>query len=424
MRFIEKIIKIVLGCILPKRAYKSVIGRMDKTKQAITATPEVKWLFWILFLPLRLVFGLLAAIVKTILIWIPGEFYPNLRYRLNELYADLTQRHLGRKLSFKRDSLRRELFSKGKQRKKSFGKKNPDKTFFVIRPYYFMEVNELAPTISNLLFHYYRNLQHLTHAVNNGWIPVVDWRNYGPFPHQEDEPVNGTTDCWEYYWEQPSEYSLEEVYQSKHVILSNRNSRDYGYIPAPQMTAPFAAYGKRLATQCPEYAKLFKFNEHTQKYFDERLEQVFPSDENARILGVCVRAMSYGLKKHTNHPIQPTMEELKALIEKQMEQYSLDYCFVTCESQLVIDELTEYFGDDKLLALPRLRYTDAPTEEFNLLYEDGQKYQTNLDYLAEMFLLSKCTCFLGGMSSGTRVALIWNEDQYENTYIFDRGNWK
>lgn len=428
MDLLVRMIRICFSCLIPKSLRARFIYCTTKIKAIMTNPKELK-IFWkvlglllkVVLYPVALVVSFVLAFLQSIVVLVmPQKRYAETAYNFHEFYKDMVQRSLGLKLSFKRVCLRNELFTKGCEKKKSYGNKNADKTFFVIRPYYFMEANELATTVSNLLFHYYRCLQHLTYAINNDYIPVVDWRNYGPFPHQEETPINGTTDCWEYFWKQPSEYTLEEVYESKNVILSDQNTRNYGYIPEVQFRSPFASYAKRLAVTCPEYADSFEFNDVTKEYFQQKIEEVFPKDE--RILGVCVRAMSYGSSAVKNHPIQPAMEQLIELIEQKMEEWELGYCFVTCESQLVIDELKEKFGD-KLIFLPRLRYTYKPTSEDNVLYEDGQKYKTNLDYLTEMYMLSKCTSIIGGMNSGMRAAIIWNADCYEHMYIFDKGNW-
>lgn len=421
MNILLKFLGIIMSMIMPRKLKEHLKYSLTRIKTIMTNKKELK-IFWkILFFPFDFVLSLIFAILQSLIVLIlPKKFYSETVYNFHEFYTDITQRNIGRKVALKRVCLRRELFTKGCQKRKCFGNKNKDKTFFVIRPYYFMEANELATTVSNLLFHYYRSLQHLTYAVNNGYIPIIDWRNYGTFPHQEEMPINGTTDCWEYYWKQPSDYTLEEVYQSKNVILSDQNTRNYGYIPEVQFKSPFNNYAKRLAINCPKYSELFEFNDITKTYFEKRINENFP--EEGRILGVCVRAMSYGSAVVKNHPIQPDMEQLKVLINQKMEEWELDYCFVTCESQLVIDELKDCF-EDKLIFLPRKRYTYKPTSEDNVLYEDGQKYQTNLDYLTEMYMLSKCTCIIGGMNSGMRASIIWNKNNYENMYIFDRGNW-
>jgi hypothetical protein len=407
---------------MPYGVFRTVKDKIDYSIK-IMSQDQVLKVFWkFVRLPLRLIFHLFYTILKIVVYWVmPTYLYRNTKWAIKMFFNDMCNTKLGLIVAVKRLFLFYKLIIMGGERTKSFGKINPDKTFFVIRPYYYMEANDLMKYVSNLLFHYYRNLGHLSYAVNKNWIPVVDWRNYGPFPHQEKTPVNGTMDCWEYYWKQPSEYTLEEVYQSKNVILSTQNTNDYGYIPAAQITSPYSVYAKNLAKKCPQYARLFEFNDYTKEYFRKAYDKLFP--ENKRVLGVCIRAMAYGANKIANHPIQPSFEELVSLIDAKMKEWDLDCCYVSCEAQPTIDQLKNVYGD-KLFFLERLRYTEQPTVENNILYEDGRKYQTNLDYLTEMFLLSQCTCFLGGMSSGTRAAIIWNEGQYEKIFLFDKNNYK
>ena len=103
--------------------------------------------------------------------------------------------------------------------------------------------------------------------LDNKWIPVVDWENYR-LPHSEDVPVNGTCNAWEYYWKQPSLYTLEEVYRSKHVILSNMNIPS-GYLP--HLRTPengLEAYAKRIVKLGTRYAKMISFNDYVQGYIE------------------------------------------------------------------------------------------------------------------------------------------------------------
>lgn len=420
----ERVINMIICLIFPKKISDYLVSRVSRTKEALSNTIELK-LFWhIVFLPITLPLALIYGIIKLPFIWfLPlGGFY-NLKYAAKQFYLDIVVTKTGIPLAVKRFRLLLELFIKGRERKVSYGEKNPDKTFYVIRPYYYMKVNELATTVAHLLFHYYRNLQQLSYALEHDWIPVVDWQNYGPFWHQEDYPVNGTTNCWEYFWKQPSDYTLEEVYQSKNVVLANRNSKDYGYIPSAFITPPLDEYAKDLMIQCPKYDTLFQLNDITEAYIREKQEALFP--KNARIMGVSVRSMSYGKHLTPNHPKQPGTSELIHLTRKYMEEWKMDYIFFTCEAEETVQKMQEVF-EDKLLVVPRLRYKEEPksgTME-SPLYVAGQRYQTNLDYLTEMVLLSRCTSLLAGMSGGVRTALIWNANEYENTYIFDNGVWK
>lgn len=422
-----KLLTIFIRVIFPDKIANAVLNRVERTKRAMTSTKELRIFFKILFLPIELILAIVIALIKTLAIWlIPTTFYNNVKFVFNQFYHDINVRKLGFDLSWKRAKLCWELFTKGSEKKMSFGNNHPDKTFYVIRPYYFLEPNEfIYRNVANLLTQYYYALQKLSYAIENGWIPVVDWENYGMLPHAEDYPVNGTKNSWEYYWAQPSEYTLEEVYQSKNVILSTRNIGQYGYIPNCAMSPPFTKYAANLADKCPKYAQEIPLNEETKKYVEDAYQKLFPAGK--RVLGVVVRGASYGRVGTPNHshPKQASMKELIKTVHHYYDEWEMEYIFFVNEMEELVNIMKEEFGD-KLIVLPRKRdHLDRPADGItqNPLYEDGQRYQTNLDYVTEVALLSKCTTLIGSMSSGARTALIWNDNNYENVYMFEKGLW-
>ena len=417
---IIRLFTIIVYAIFPAKWHDGIADRITEIKAAATSNIELRVFWHILFLPIVLPVSLLIALVKSIFIMISPSRYRSYKYIFGQIFNDVVREKMGVKHAVKRAALANEMLIKGAEKRESFGDKNPDKTFFVIRPYYFMKTNELATTISNLLFHYYRNLQHLSHAIDNGWIPVVDWQNYGPFPHGEDFPVNGTTNCWEYFWNQPSEYTLDEVYKSKNVILSSQNTEFYGSIPSVALTPPFSEYVDDLIACCPKYDTLITLNEPTSKYVQKHQDALFPPD--SRILGVSIRGAAYGASNIPGHPVQPKMQNLIAEVKKYVGKWNMDFIFFTCEMASAVEAMRNSFGD-KLIVLPRQRYKKLPTSNDNPLYEAGSRYQTNLDYLTEMVLLSRCTSLIAGMSGGVRCAIIWNAGQYEHIKVFENGMW-
>jgi hypothetical protein len=94
-------------------------------------------------------------------------------------------------------------------RKRHYGKLYPEKTFYVIR-----RPEPGAGLFSN--FHW--ALGHIIYAQKEKYIPIVDMKNYKTY-YNEIESINGSKNAWEYYFEQPSSYTLEQVYKSKNVIL-------------------------------------------------------------------------------------------------------------------------------------------------------------------------------------------------------------
>lgn len=381
------------------------------------------WVLKIIKNVLQFPFLFVATMIRAIGAFLfPLEVNNGIVYGLRTFFRDILYDQRSTKLAWKRLELIMELHTKGRERFASFGENNPDKTFFVVRPYYFTEENEIYTSVSNLLFQFYRMLQHISYAMENHWIPVVDWVNYGKFAHQEDYPIHGTTDCWAYFWNQPSPYTLDEVYQSKNVILSDQNTRDYGIIPPTAIKSPFLPYAKRLVATCPKYASLISFNDETMAYINEKEKALFKNLSRSRILGVSIRAMSYGTYAVQNHPRQPSIDELIEKISEKMAEWEMEAIYFACESDIVVNKLKEFFID-KLIALPRLRYEKETSVGDTSLYEQGQKYQTNLDYLTEMVLLSRCGSLLAGMSGGVRMAVIWNGGNYKHMEFFEKGLW-
>lgn len=303
----------VVQALVPKKLKPRFNFCVGKIKAAMTSTKSLKVFWKIVFFPLTFSLSLLLAFFKSFLILIlPQRTYVNLVYIFQQMFIDIAQRGIGLPTALKRASLRNELLTKGAQTQKSYGDKNPDLTFYVIRPYYFLQPNVLIyRNVANLLTQYYYVLQKLSYALENGYIPVVDWKNYGLMPHAENYPVNGTENSWEYYWTQPSSFTLEEVYQSKNVILSTQNIGDFGYIPHCSMAPPYDKYAHDLAEQCPPYLKNVHLNEITENYVSDAQKELFP--EGKRIMGVVLRGAAYGHggTPYRSHPQQVGMEELK-----------------------------------------------------------------------------------------------------------------
>ena len=413
--------------IFPSGLASKICKRIERSYRAMNSSRELQ-LFWIVVtFPIKLILSFLYSLFKCMIIWmLPEKVYFDLIYVFHQFCNDLWPRNIGIKKATIRAKLCWELFTKGAEKRISCGSLNQDKIFLVIRPYYFLAPNEfIYNNIANLLTQYYYCLQKISYAVENGWIPVVDWQNYGKLAHAEDFPVNGTMNSWEYYWKQPSNFTLDEVYNSKNVILSTQNIGQYGYIPNASMAPPYNEYAENLAKKCPKYDANIVFNDITAKYIDEAYNNLFP--QGKKVLGVVLRGAAYG--RHgtplNSHPMQISLNELMDETKKYLKEWDMEYIFFVNEMQELVEQMQKAFGD-KLIVLPRQRdHIDRPTDGVtkNPLYADGCKYKTNLDYLTEVALLSRCDALIGSMSSGARTAIIWNAGKYENVNIFDKGLW-
>lgn len=294
------------------------------------------------------------------------------------------------------------------EQRKSYGELNPDKTFYVIR---------LFPPGTGWLANYIYVLGYMKYAYEKGWIPVVDMENYGTL-YQESEAVHGTRNVWEYWFLQPDElgtgkrYSLEEVYKSKNVILANASKECY-----------VASMDREVLQWQYEMAQHVPFNEHTQRYIEKQLESI-PIDR--AIIGVPTRG-SEQKKRVIGHHIPATVNDLIPLLRKYIVQWGDDRgnarIFVKAEENEAIDMLREVFPDIIYTEGTRITNYDgkAPASNANT---QSSRYQSILEYMTDIYILSKCDGLIGSFNNGFYTAILWNNNMYKHIEIVDKGIYK
>ena len=300
------------------------------------------------------------------------------------------------------------------EQKKSFGDKNPDKTFFVIR---------LFPPAVGYLANYNYVLGYMKYAYEKGWIPVVDMQNYATF-YQEDESVNGTRNVWEYYFLQPEEigtgkrYSLEEVYQSKNVVLANGSM---------QLQSFDACRNLEVLKWQSEMARLAPFNERTLTHLEKARNEVIP--EGVPVVGVAFRGSDMG-SRMIGHYIQATVDDVvPRLNEKMIEWFGQSdvkpAIFVKSEEAETVNDFSKYF--EKVCYVDEKRLENFDKEGIHNVaenYKNSSKYQQTLDYFTSIYLLSKCDYLMGSMNNGVNTAIIWNGGSYKVCDVIDKGIYK
>ncbi|MDR3162696.1 MAG: hypothetical protein LBT81_02405, partial [Helicobacteraceae bacterium] len=124
----------------------------------------------------------------------------------------------------------------------------PEDTFYVIR----------RPEPGAGLFSNFRwVLGHILYALEKNYIPVVDMQNYKTY-YNEFEPINGSKNAWEYYFEQPEPYTLEQVYKGKNVVLGEMA---YLYDRVPS----FLETEEQIARFNGVISQYMRFNETTRQ---------------------------------------------------------------------------------------------------------------------------------------------------------------
>ena len=246
----------------------------------------------------------------------------------------------------------------------SFGSKNPNKIFYVIKR------TPGAGLFSNLIF----VVNHLEIANKHKFIPIIDMENY-PTIYNEEKPIDGTSNAWLYYFNQVSKYTLDEVYKSKNVIIT-KNQFYKVFDHAVYKKKSLLELSNKIIINKSIIIKLNKFLKNTtfNKY---------------KTLGIHYRGTSY--KDAANHPFPPTYTQLVKKIDKLLIKHNYHKIFFSTEDKGMFDQIINKYSD-KIIYYNSFR--SIKDDAFKKYPRKNHRYKLGEEILIESLILSKCHTFL------------------------------
>lgn len=290
----------------------------------------------------------------------------------------------------------------------SLGELNPDKIFFIIK------INNHGLGLMNI---FGCVLGYLYFAHKNNFIPIVDLKNYMNGYLEKDEI--GKINAWEYYFNQPTSFSLDEVYKSKNVIMAS------GVSPREGSPIPLIFYNRYfIKNTARKYYNLIKTQMTFKKNILDHLNKEFENVVGEkRVIGVVKRGTD--MIKAPGHQIQPTIELLLNDVKEKLLIWNCDYVFLATEEEKTVEVFKNEFKDKLLINnSARVKNYDERIAYTNISFNrENDKYLKGLEYLTTVYILSKCNCLIGSKVGATSGALSLNMGKYENVYIYDLGQY-
>lgn len=301
-------------------------------------------------------------------------------------------------------------------RKMSYGELNPNKKFYVVRA----DRDNWGILTTYLFF-----LDNIEWALQKGYIPVVDLKNYYELMNQDKEMAY-KENAWDYYFVQPyPEYSLEEVYQSKNVVLGWKNE----YLPGIRHWMSLVLTQKEMAKLHPIVKQYMDFRPEIRKRADAFWREHVPPQ--SKVLAVCMRAAFLrgkiiGASIYNNHPNSMPLIEWLRSTEQYASEWNCDYIFVSVEDREWAEAFKKKFGERCLiLNRPLLHFfrngEAVPLQESEYIFQEFQNVSTRKkteDYLTEVCILSMCDSFFAQQGSAQTVASLHNGGKYEHMQTY------
>lgn len=292
---------------------------------------------------------------------------------------------------------------------KNFGNLNSDKVFGLIQ----FEADWVRSCGFFALFNI--TLGGLYFSDKFSLIPCI--YNWNECAYEEKNPVNGSTNVFEYYFDPITSYTEKEVLNSKSValigyfnanLIKNENTIEW-----------YNANDKYIEDMAVIYAKYIKFNSDTSKKLDLDIATLgLPS----KTLGVHYRGTDYNLNCIA-HPKNNSMEDFAIKIEELIKKDGYDAIF------LATDDLNALsFFKEKFVNVIYYKDVKRASEKKSVAFESNDNpnshYRLGYEVIRDMYTLSKCDGLLAGnsqVSIAARICKASRNEKYLSESIIDTG---
>jgi len=297
----------------------------------------------------------------------------------------------------------------------SNGEKHPDKNIF------FIEVNGAMGAMYRYM------LYALWEAQRLGFTPVIKFHD--SCLYREDHPVNGTDNAFEYYFLQPADISLSEVYESKRVFPLelphlSRIEYDLGNLN-PDFPAGYVVTEEYLKTLAEVAHKYLHLNQKTKCFFESNFHKIFPQGEHKkRVLGVHVRGTDFSLQWE-GHPNMVTVEDFFSAIDEVLDKEGgFTHIFLATDDHTRLVAFKERYGERLSYYEDVHRGEGARLAILDALDRENTHYLDGLEALRDMYTLAECDGLIAGlsqMSISARIRRLADHGPYEYMKILDKG---
>lgn len=260
---------------------------------------------------------------------------------------------------------------KWRERRICFGSKNPEKIFYVIR--WDANVNALMGLMNYVL-------GKIAYAEKKGWIPVVDFKN-GRNYYFENAYEIGRYNVWDCFFMPITQYTLDEVYESKNVILGSLSiergpSKDEDLF--------------RLENTYSEWKKLVDTYITPSKNVQMRLDQLNKIyGKPTRCIAIKIRGTDYN-PPPKGHFYQPDVRMIIDAVKELSQNTGCVKAVLSTEDDKLEQQILKSLKTE-------IRITSLSD---NNVYHKISKIEEGQRYLADLLYLSQCEYLVGGINGG------------------------
>jgi len=279
------------------------------------------------------------------------------------------------------------------------------KVFYIIRR---------NPPGAGFFSNYFYVLSHIIYSLQNNWIPVIDMMNYGTL-YSEKDPINTTCNAWEYYFNQPTQFSIDDAYSSNNYILSSGNYFNEMGVPVFSINKGHIT-SQMVTNLTPVIEKYITIKMEILQEVQKFVSDLFITD---RIVGVHIRGTDMN-KKKAEHTLPPQWNRVMEAVDNYLRKNSHAKIFLCTDEEIAIEEFRQIYGE-KLIYKQAFRSKNSEDSNQGIHFQKNERkyhsFNMGREVLADALILSQCSSLICGISNVSSAAILFNKGIYEEIMI-------
>ena len=248
-------------------------------------------------------------------------------------------------------------------------------------------------------------LTKLKFANRYGMIPYMRWGK--GFLYYEPEPVNGTLNAYEYFFDQPSIKSIGEVNESR-MVMESKPSQAH-MIEVEYKNELYDMSREYLDDMADMYAKYVHLNKDMDIKIENEIKNLFGEKKT---LGVHFRGTDFHMG-YKNHPIAVSIEQ-EIKYAKQALENGFEQIFLATDEMEAINKFKVELGDKVVFFDDVYRGNSEVSVAFSQDSRNLHRYRLGYEVLRDMYTLSRCSGLIAGLSQVVNCARIVKKSKNEN----------
>lgn len=279
---------------------------------------------------------------------------------------------------------------------------------------------KMEPSYSGFFADHNRLLSLLYYADYYGMKPVVEYSE--KYSYREEHPVNGTSNPFEYYFEQPCGIGPEELSKYKGVLRSRKeNAALAGRLNERSGSGGYGMTEEYITALGDISRKYIRLNKTVGSMIEESLNHTI---QDQSVLGVHIRGTDFK-KNYNGHPICVGTEEyLRVAMDLMHTNVRYGRIFLATDDAGAIRLFRKEFGDKLVYYEDVTRSDGEETVMKSKSARENHHYMLGYEVLRDMLTLAACQGLVAGLSQVSYSARIQKKSsgqEYADMVILDKG---